>query len=240
MRVSGLRLVRAIPQPVSLTMTFGANADPAPNLVQGGAVGLDWQNLKIVSNTLVGTQTGNNAGTSGPPYDDSTGLFIHPTGKVWPADQDVYATTVITDTNTAGPTYRELEIRLRSAIGPHINSGYECLWRCTQNGDQYMQIVRWNGTLNSFDVMKDAVAPPGILSGYQIRAAIVGTVITCYQRANSSLSWSTVVTHDLTSSPVTGTIAPIFTAGAPGLGTWIRGNTDASKACFSDAFAVAA
>lgn len=216
-----------------MTVTFGANANPAPNLVQGATVGIDWTDVKIVSNVLMGTQPGNNAGTSGPPYDDSAGLFIHPTGRVWPADQDVTCDCVITDTGTAGPTYRELAVRLRSAIGPHVNSGYELGWRCTQDGSQYAGVTRWNGPLNDFTTIKNAAILPGLLNGYQIRGAIVGTVINMYQRANSGLGWTTILTHDLTSAPEQGTIAPIFLSGGPGVSTWIRGTTDASKAGMS-------
>lgn len=216
-----------------MTVTFGADANPAPNLVQGFTTGIDWKDVKIVNNVLIGTQPGNNAGTSGPPFDDSTGFFINPYGQAWPQDQDVVCDCVITDTGTAGPTFRELAVRLRSACTPHINSGYECGWRCTQDGSQYAGITRWNGPLNDFTTVVDATSVVGIINGYQIRATAIGTVLTMYQRANSSLSWSVVCTHDTAGD------TPHFLAGAPGVSTWIRGTTDASKAGFSQAVVLA-
>lgn len=247
MRSGALRLVRALPNPVLMAVTFGADANPAPNLVQGAADGIDWTNLKIVNHVLMGTQAGNNAGTSGPPYDDGAGLFINPNGQPWPPDQDVIATCVITDVGTSGPTYREVEIRLRSAIGPHVNSGYEVNFRCTQDGSQYAEIVRWNSALNSYLLLKEAVSPPGIINGYQVRATMIGSVIAAYQRANAGAGWTTVATYDTatgndggTGSNPGGPDTIRFTTGAPGVGTWIRGNTDASKAGFSDALVKAA
>lgn len=237
MRSNALRLVRANPEPVSMLITFGADENPisqSGRWICGKTLGSSWQDLKILNNRLYGTQAGNNAGTTGGPYDDATGLIVHPSGKAWPADQDVIGTVGISDTGTAGPTYRELEIRLRSSLVAGICAGYELLWRCTQDGSQYMQIVRWNGARDSFDVLKDAVSPAGILTGYQIRGNITGTLITAYQRANSGLGWTTVTTYD------TANDSPRFKSGAPGAGTWIRGNTDASKHWFESLLVTAA
>jgi hypothetical protein len=44
---------------------------------------------------------------------------------------------------------REVELRLRTTIGPHSITGYEVLCSVTIS-NPYLEIVRWNGPLNDF------------------------------------------------------------------------------------------
>src|SRR5262249_54023445 len=113
-----------------------------------------------------------------PVYNDPTALL---TGS-WGPDQSAEATVYSVNQQT-GQINEEVELRLRSNISPHVITGYEVLFRCTHDGTQYTEIVRWNGPLGNFTYVKQlagTAAGPGIRNGDVVKATIVGNVITGY------------------------------------------------------------
>jgi hypothetical protein len=87
--------------------------------------------------------------------------------------------TVYSVNQQTGQINEEVELRLRSTISPHVNTGYEVLFRCSHDGSQYAEIVRWNGPLGNFTYV-NRTSGPGIRNGDVVKATIVGNVITSY------------------------------------------------------------
>jgi len=137
--------------------------------INGGAAGLDWTNVS----TTPGLAVGNQAGAS---YTDATALL---TGA-WGPDQMVSAAVHTVKQNDA--CYQEVELRLRSTISAHVNTGYEISFKMSQTSQAYLIIVRWNGPLGNFTYLFKPArdAKFGIKDGDVISASIVGNVITAY------------------------------------------------------------
>ena len=104
--------------------------------INGGTVGLDWDNVQTQVNFALGTSpTGK--------FTDSTAVLA----GTWAADQSAEATVRIRAENL--DCCHEVELRLRTTILPHSITGYEI--NCSVAKRQpYIEIVRWNGVLNNF------------------------------------------------------------------------------------------
>ena len=169
----------------------------------GLAVGLDWNNLRVVGGVCCGTQAGN----TGPPYDDSLAFG---SGN-WGPDQTVTATVSSTNPNTTA--FCEVELWVRGAVSAHSVTGYEINFRATHDANQatnYIGIVRWNGALNDFTQLGTNASSPGIQTGDVIQVTIRGFTITAAING-------TVYTTQTDS-------ARTFPTGNPGLGHWYRIN----------------
>jgi hypothetical protein len=160
--------------------------------VNGAIIGLDWKNVATRPGLAMGTQVNSRS------YDDSTALL---TGS-WGPDQTVYATVYCT--NPADGLSEEVEIRLRSTISAHSNTGYEINFNCATTGGGYSQVVRWNGALGDFTVLNRG---PGVRSGDVVMANMVGNTITVQINGLQVMQ----VRDDA------------FTAGNPGMGFFQRG-----------------
>ena len=78
----------------------------------------------------------------------------------------------------------------------------------SQSSAAYLQIVRWNGPLGSFDYLANNMGTPfGIMNGDVVSAKIVGNLITAYINGVQKAQ------VDITS--IGGTV---YTAGDPGMG----------------------
>jgi chitodextrinase len=179
------------------TTNFPLNENPISeggNWINGHTVGLDWADISTSSGLAMGTQSGFGG------YDDSTALL---TG-VWGPDQTAEATVRTTNQNSGA--YEEVEIRLRSSISAHSNTGYEINFRCLATGDTYSQIVRWNGPLGDFTHLNSS-AGPGLNDGDVVKATVIGNVITAYINGRAIVS----VTDDT------------FSGGNPGMGFYVQG-----------------
>ena len=152
--------------------TFGLTENPISEnrrWINGKDAGLDWANVSTTPGLAIGRQSGS-AG-----YDDATALLV---GN-WSPDQTVQA-TVFTEHQTDG-FYEEIELRLRSSLSHHINTGYEINFRCLKTSRGYMQIVRWNGLLGDYTyLVEKSGAQYGVANGDVVKATIVGNVITAY------------------------------------------------------------
>lgn len=194
------------------TTTFPLTENP---ISEGGiwnnglALGLDWFNCATSGGKAFGTQTGASAN-----YSDSTSIL---TGT-WANDQTVQATVFIDATNTT--TFQEVELRLRSAMSAHSNTGYEILFSVNPS-DYYVQIIRWNGSLGDFTDIGSG-STPAVVNGDVVKATIVGSAITAYVNGVSACT--------ATSST--------YSSGNPGMGFYLQFGSNpvatASNYGFSD------
>ena len=106
------------------------------NWTNGKADGVDWGDVRTTPGLAFGTNAGN--------FADSTAIL----DGSWGPDQMAQAT--VHSVNQNDNYYEEVELRLRSTITPHNNTGYEINFRCSKTGNAYSQIVRWNGALGDF------------------------------------------------------------------------------------------
>lgn len=201
--------------------TFSGTANPLSDgglWLQGATDGVDWKDVQLSSALACGTQAGN----TGPPYDDSTALVR----GLWQPNQKARAT--VKSINQTSTGFCEVEIRLRSTLRSHWNSGYEINWRCTKDGSQYSEVIRWNGPLGTvsggggaYTALEHKVAAdgiPGITDGDTVEAWIVDDLISVYQ--NSVLLY----THDLTTDTANTYGVSKYTSGSPGMAFWRRDN----------------
>ena len=85
--------------------------------IGGGTVGLDWTDVSTAEGRAVGNQVG-------ASYTDATAILEGP----WAADQMVSATVYASGAPRV-VCHPEVELRLRSAITPHSNTGYEIAFK---------------------------------------------------------------------------------------------------------------
>jgi hypothetical protein len=166
--------------------------------LNGQSDGLDWADVRTSAGLAYGTESG----VTG--YDDSTAVLTGP----WSPNQ--MAQAAVHTVNQNDGIFEEVEIRLRSAVSAHSNTGYEILFRCSTTDNAYAQIVRWNGPLGDFTyVAAIGGSQYGVADGDVVKATIVGNVITAY-------------INDV--QVVQGT-DDTFATGSPGMGFFLQGTT---------------
>jgi len=137
--------------------------------INGRSVGLDWSDVSTTPGLAIGHEGGK------VDYTDATALL---TGS-WGPDQSLGARVHTRNQNDA--CYQEVELRLRSSLSPHRCTGYEINMKCSKTSSAYMIIVRWNGPVGDFTILKQENGPEyGVADGDSISATIVGNVITAY------------------------------------------------------------
>jgi len=149
---------------------FSATENPISeggNWINGRAVGVDWGDVATASGLAFGTNAGS--------YADPTAILA----GSWGPDQMAQAT--VYSVNQTDSLFEEVELRLRSAISAHSNTGYEINFRCSKTNNAYSQIVRWNGPLGNFTYLwaQDG-SQYGVKTGDVVKATIIGNVITVY------------------------------------------------------------
>lgn len=171
--------------------------------INGHAIGREWSDVQSRPGLVFSTESGKGE------YRDATAILA----GAWPPNQSVEAT--VHSTNQSSKIYEEVEIRLRSVVSPRKIAGYEVNFRCTSDGTQYVQIVRWNGPLGKFTYIANATGP-GIHDGDVVKATIVGNAISAYING-------TLVVQGTDSS---------FSSGNPGLGFYNQGGSSANNSDF--------
>jgi hypothetical protein len=168
--------------------------------LNGATDGTDWGNVQ--------TDGGYACGVSLPStYGDPSAALK----GAWAADQTAQAVVKM----GANPTSccNEVELRLRTAISPHVIKGYEINFSITTN--TYVQIVRWNGPLadstnsNKGFTYLGSVNGPGLHDGDVLMATIRGNTITAYQNGTQMVQ-ATDTGQD--------GVGPWSSGGAPGIG----------------------
>lgn len=134
--------------------------------INGGVAGLDWDNVQTATNFAFGTLP--------------TGKYTDPTAVLtgtWGPDQMAQATVRIKTVNP--DCCHEVELHLRTTIVAHSITGYEI--NCSvATGNRYIEIVRWNGPINSFDYVARN-SSTGCADGDVLQATITGSTITVYK-----------------------------------------------------------
>lgn len=149
---------------------FPATENPiseGANWTNGRAVGVDWGDVATASGLAYGTNIGS--------YADPTAILA----GSWGPDQMAQAT--VYSVNQTDSVFEEVELRLRSTISAHSNTGYEINFRCSKTNNAYSQIVRWNGPLGNFTYLwaQDG-SQYGVKTGDVVKATIIGNVIKVY------------------------------------------------------------
>jgi hypothetical protein len=184
------------------TTTFPLVENPiseGSNWISGAAVGIDWADVATTGGAAIGLESGFSAN----PYDDATALL---TGS-WGSNQTASA-TVFTTNRMSGGVYEEVEIRLRSALSPHVCNGYEVLFSLRPDSSCYVQIVRWNGVLGDFTYVAATGGSQYILHpGDTVGASVTNDFITAYINGIQVLQGAD--TH--------------YSSGSPGIGIFIQG-----------------
>jgi hypothetical protein len=185
----------------SYTTSFPLTEDPiseGARWINGRTAGIDWSDVRTTPGKAFGS-------TINPvAYSDPTALL----NGNWGPNQTVQAW--VYSVNQRNDAYQEIELRLRSSISAHVNSGYEINFRCTHDGSQYSEIVRWNGGSGSFTYLSQKGANdglPGIYNGDIVKATITGGTITVYVN-NVQINTATDST---------------FASGKPGIGFYLQG-----------------
>jgi hypothetical protein len=139
-------------------------------------------------------------------YDDPTAVLTGAWGK------NQHAKGSVVSKKPTDEYFQEVEIRLRSAIKPHLCTGYEVFFRCLKTESGYAEIVRWNGKVGDFTSLKKLVGPQyGVKGGDVVEATIRGNQIQGFINGMEVIS----ATDDL------------FTNGSPGIGfNFFVGNTN--------------
>jgi hypothetical protein len=157
--------------------------------INGGTTGLDWGNVRT---------THGFASAANPPYvnfNDPTAIL---TGN-WGAIQTASVTVVCNGCDDV--TFNEVEIALNRTLTAHKNDGYEINCRTPDNSSAYFCIVRWNGALGDFTILRQVIGK-GCKNGDVFSATNVNGVITGF------LNGVAVITATDTT----------FSGGAPGIG----------------------
>jgi hypothetical protein len=175
------------------------------NWINGEVTGLDWANVRTVAGMAVGTQSGTASGAA--RYADSTAVL---TGE-WGPNQTAQATIAVTNASGSPSVYEEVELRLRTTITANSITGYELLCSVSTNPNLfYVQIVRWNGPLGSFTVLKGVYNyNVHAVNGDVLKATISGSTIALYLNGGKKLQ----VTDDT------------YPSGSPGVGFFLQGAT---------------
>lgn len=165
--------------------------------INGGDAGLDWTNVRTTPGLAVGTQTGS------INYNDSTAVLA----GTWGATQTVQGTVAVRSASSASGVFEEVALRLRTTISAHTITGYEINCSVTTvAGNNYVQVVRWNGPLGDFTELDGRYAGP-CQNGDVLKATISGSTITVYRNGSSIFS--------VTDST--------YTTGSPGIGLYLAG-----------------
>lgn len=210
--MGGHRRIERIHAPLLRTTKFSVAFSGTENPMvgdggwkQGLTDGLDWNDVATNGSYAYSRQYDHDV-----DYSDATAIR---TGT-WANDQ--WASVVARNTDESNVNYREMTIRLRSAVSAHVNSGYEvtATARTSQAGDgfNYLLVVKFNGTIGSFTSLYN---PQGtqysLQDGDTFTADIVGTTIRAWVRGVQVATVDTLV--DINGNPLTG-----ITSGNPGIG----------------------
>lgn len=190
----GMFVTTAQAQRYSLTPSLTENPiSDNGQWLNGQQQGIQWNDVQTKPGMIFSAWLGN-AGSAA----DSTAIL----NGIWGQNQTATA-TINCPSQVNG---QEVELRLNSTLYANHNDGYEINFSCGR--DKYVQIVKWNGPLNSYSYLWSSSANATIKTGDVIKAARNGGTINVYKNG-------TLVAHVADST---------FLGGAPGLGFWRDGS----------------
>jgi len=175
---NSVRLTVSLGSQKAYTTTFPIAEKPISeggSWTNGGTVGLDWRDVQTSSGVAIGTDSESTA------LGDSVAVLA---GK-WKPDQMAQATVSAGNQNCS--TYEGVELFLRTTVTEHAIAGYKFGFRCTSDGSQYIQILRWNGPIGSWTELGGNTVP-ALHNGDVLKAMAVGTTLTAYINGTPLLS----------------------------------------------------
>ena len=180
--------------------------------LEGLTDGIIWTNCRKTPGLCFGTMPGNGTGTA--RYADSIAILK----GSWGPDQTATGTVRLVSPNTTVNIFTEVEVHLRMTVAASSITGYECNLSVSHaisggGGQQYMQIVRWDGALGSFALLDSRDPGSLVLDGDILQGSAVGSTITV------SLIRGTTTIYSFS---VTDTTYP---TGAPGVGFFLENTT---------------
>ncbi len=188
----------------------------------GGAVGLDWSNMRTNGTLAFGTQVN---GTPVPPYNDSGAIL-----NGFPADYIIQATCHV-EAGNIGAGFHELELLSRWVYSPNVARGYE--FSHAYNG-AYATFVRWNGPVSDFDPANSGGTPHGsLVTGAVMKVIVSGNILSGYVDYNGGSGFQLVQQVDITTDFPAG---PVWNDGNPGMGHWNNGTTSTTTALAFSSF----
>lgn len=155
-----------------------------------------WQSVQTTGgNAIAAAYTEN--------YDDAYAYLAN-----WTSTNYEIIGTVYWPSGVAG----EVELLVRVTDTTNSIQCYECLYNVGDGASA--QFVRWNGAQSDFTVLTPVtdgtIGTTG--NGNQIRATIVGTVLTFYWRASSADSWTQIYHYNSVN----------LATGKPGIGFYVH------------------
>lgn len=206
----------------SYQTNFPATEDPISennNWINGAVTGLDWGNVQTVPGHVFATNI--NPGCPNTSPTDCNDSVASLTGT-WAADQTACAVVFIGSGLSRTSGIYEIELHLHQSISAGNATGYEFNYSLFNNGNQYMQIVRWNGALGSFTVLGGSSGVPVALNnGDTFCASSTGGSLKSWLVRGGTTVQSTKPISDTT-----------FTGGAPGVGFFNGAGSLADNANF--------
>jgi hypothetical protein len=187
--------------------------------LNGTANGTSWGNMQTTPGLAFGTVTSPDCPQIATTCNDSVATL---TGA-WGSDQTACGVVFLSPNLSRNSTWYEVELHTNMTITPGNITGYEFIYSIKNNGNQYAQLVRWNGPLGSFtQIAADPSVPPAIGTGDTLCASRSGAVLTFTRTPNGSTTPATLFTFNDST----------YTKGAPGIGQYNKGGTLADNALF--------
>ena len=191
--------------------SFVASQNPLSeggNWRNGATNAQNWSDFRSTGGKAFGTQTGTNTntaiGVTPSKYNDSSAVLNGP----FTPDQYASAKVYSAPPNDAGYA-TEVELFLRGSSASGNLRGYEIEYSANL-GNQYFDIVRWNGQVADFTPLLHIAGAMGYAaSGDFLEAQIIGSTINAFKNGTLVASWS-----DTT-----------WTNGSPGMGQYLHDTT---------------
>ena len=161
----------------------------------GHQTGLNWADVATYS----GKAWGEEGMQTTAGYSDATAVLK----GIWNGSHGVAANVFVTSGVPAEgyPCYPEVELRLHTTIAPYSIKGYEVNFSVGGTSKAYANIVRWNGSLGNFIVLKTGSGSSyGVKNGDAVSATYSNGTITAYKNGVAILS-AYDTTYALSGSP---------------------------------------
>lgn len=154
--------------------------------LNGRSDGIDWADIKTKDGLAHGeslplfvierrVEQGDRIDVPEGDYNDPTAILKGPWGR------NQHARGTVFSRNQTDKYYHEVELRLRSTLGPRMIPGYEVFFRCLKTQGGYAEIVKWIGPLGRFQSLCRKDGPEfGVEDGDVIEATIIGNEIKGY------------------------------------------------------------
>ena len=155
--IGGRRYSTGVPPEDEFFVDFSGLSDQNPlnpsQWLHGETDGGDWLDFQVLNGRACG---GAYSSDPPPPYNDSIAI-LKPSAFACDSNQFAERVVYLTPGYTAPNKTHECGLFLRFTLSDGVASGYEAYWNVRGN----FAVVRWNGALNSFNVLSGTGPGPG-------------------------------------------------------------------------------